>query len=237
MASWNPWHGCHKLSEGCLNCYVYRIDKKHGKDSSVVTRTRDFDLPVRRKRDKTYKIEPGDLVYTCFSSDFFVEEADPWRPEAWRMMRERGDLHFFMTTKRIDRFLNCIPEDWGDGYENVTICCTIENQDRADYRLPIYRDVPIRHKMIICEPLLGHIDFCDRLGTWVEQVIVGGESGDCARVCDYGWVLSIREQCMLRKVPFSFKQTGARLLKDGHLYRIKRCDQHAQAQKAKIDIP
>lgn len=87
MASWNPWHGCHKLSEGCRNCYVYRIDERHGKDSSVITRTRDFDLPVRRKRDKSYKIKPGTLVYTCFSSDFFVEDADRWRPEAWRMGR------------------------------------------------------------------------------------------------------------------------------------------------------
>lgn len=55
MASWNPWHGCHKLSEGCRNCYVYRIDERHGKDSSVITRTRDFDLPVRRKRVKVIK--------------------------------------------------------------------------------------------------------------------------------------------------------------------------------------
>lgn len=87
MASWNPWHGCHKLSEGCRNCSVYRIDERHGKDSSVITRTRDFDLLVRRKRDKSYKIKPGTLVYTCFSSDFFVEDADRWRPEAWRMGR------------------------------------------------------------------------------------------------------------------------------------------------------
>ena len=45
MPTWNPWHGCHKLSEGCLNCYVYRIDSRHGRTSSVVLKTADFDLP------------------------------------------------------------------------------------------------------------------------------------------------------------------------------------------------
>ena len=92
MAGWNPWHGCHKKSEGCANCYVYRIDAKHGRDSSVVQRTAEFDLPVRRGRDGNYKIAPGELVWTCFSSDFLVEDADIWRSEAWDMIRERRDL-------------------------------------------------------------------------------------------------------------------------------------------------
>lgn len=113
---------------------------------------------MRRTRTGTYKIPAGSTVFTCFSSDFFVEEADPWRPEAWEMIRERSDLHFFMITKRIDRLEANLPPDWEAGYPHVTICCTVENQERADYRLPIYRDAPIRHKIIICEPLLGPID-------------------------------------------------------------------------------
>ena len=100
----------------------------------------------------------------------------------------------------------------------------MEHQDRTDFRLPIYRDAPIRHKLIICEPLLSDIDFYNCLDTWVEQVIVGGESGNRARICNYHG-----------KVLFSFKQIGARLLKDGYLYHIKRRYQHSQARKAKID--
>ena len=61
------------------------------------------------------------------------------------MMRLRSDVRFLIITKRIDRFLETIPSDWGDDYDNVTICCTIENQDRADYRLPIYKTAPIKH--------------------------------------------------------------------------------------------
>lgn len=236
MPLWNPWHGCHKLSAGCTNCYIYRMDDRHGIDSSVVVKTQNFDLPVRKKRNGSYKIEPGEVVYTCFSSDFLVEDADEWRGEAWNMIRSRPDLHFWMITKRIDRLQAVVPEDWGDGYDNVTICCTMENQDRVDYRLPIYRKAPLKHKIIVCEPLLSAIDFSPYLeGGWVEQCIVGGESGNEARTCHYDWVLGIRRQCVEHAISFRFRQTGARLLKDGQLYRIRRQFQHSQARKAGID--
>jgi protein gp37 len=155
---WNLWHGCHKLSAGCRHCYVYRGDDRRDVDSTVVAKTKNFDLPVQKKRSGEYKILSGTLVYTCFTSDFLVEDADLWRAEAWGMMRLRSDLNFLMITKRIDRLQETLPDDWGDGYDNVTICCTVENQDRADYRLPIYKAAPVKHKIIICEPLLERID-------------------------------------------------------------------------------
>lgn len=234
---WNLWHGCHKLSAGCKHCYVYRGDAKRDVDSSVVTQTKNFDLPVRRKRNGEYKVVSGTMVYTCFTSDFFVEDADRWRTEAWAMIRERSDLDFMMITKRIDRFLQCLPDDWGDGYENVTICCTVENQACADYRLPIYKAAPIRHKIIICEPLLERIDLRPfNIGTWVEQVVVGGESGHEARPCDFDWVMELRNVCVENNVAFWFKQTGAKFIKDGKLYLIKRQFQHAQARKSGINF-
>lgn len=152
------------------------------------------------------------------------------------MIRERRDMHFLFITKRISRFYDCIPPDWGDGWENVTICCTVENARRADERLPIYMELPIKHRHIICEPLLGPIDMERWLGGWIEGVTVGGESGPQARICNYDWVLDIREQCKRRGVPFRFKQTGYRLLKDGRLYVIERRLQHSQAKSAGIDI-
>lgn len=128
MPQWNPWHGCHKFSEGCVNCYVYRMDEKHGRDASVVTKLKTMNLPIARKRDGSYKIASGEVLYTCFTSDFFIEEADAYRKEAWEMIKTRSDVHFYMITKRIHRFMECIPDDWNDGYDNVTICCTMENQ-------------------------------------------------------------------------------------------------------------
>lgn len=235
MANWNPWHGCRKYSEGCQNCYVYRIDSAHGKDASQIFLNREFDLPMRRGR-KGYLLAPGTKVYTCFSSDFFLEEADGWRPRAWEMMRWRRDLQFFIITKRVLRMQDCLPPDWGEGYENVQICCTVENQRQAQLRLPVYQQLPIRHKSIICSPLLSAIDLSPYLGSWVEEVTVGGESGEQARLCDYRWVLDIRRQCVQAQVHFYFMQTGARLLKDGKLYHIPRKHQHSQARAAAIDF-
>jgi protein gp37 len=237
VASWNPWHGCKKISAGCLNCYVYRIDARHGKDSSVIAKNADFDLPVRKNRKGEYKLQPDaeNIVYTCFTSDFFLDEADGWREQAWEMIRLRSDLTFLIITKRIHRFYECIPEDWGDGYDNVIICSTTENQDRADYRLPILLKAPIKHKMIICEPLLTDIDLRAYLCPSIEGVIAGGESGNEARICDYDWVLHIRQQCMDAKIPFHFKQTGANFKKGGKTYRVTKKDQHTQAAKADID--
>lgn len=234
MADWNLWHGCHKISEGCRNCYVYRADARHGRDPSVVRKTSKFDMPVKKDRKGNYKILPGENVYTCFTSDFFVEDADDWRNDAWNMMKIRSDLEFFLITKRIHRFMQCIPDDWNDGYDNVTICCTVENQLMADFRLPIYKKAPIKHKIIVCEPLLSRIYIEDYLDG-IEEVVAGGESGSQARLCDFDWIMDLRQQCIRKNVRFIFKQTGAKLKKDGKIYRIERKYQHTQAKKANIN--
>ena len=94
MAIWNPWHGCRKISPGCLNCYVYRRDAEFGKDSSIVEKTASFDLPLKRNRKKEYKLQPEEEpVYTCMTSDFFLEQADAWRSEAWKMIRHKQIIH------------------------------------------------------------------------------------------------------------------------------------------------
>ena len=239
MASWNLWHGCTKISPGCMNCYMYRRDEEFGKDASVVEKTSSFDLPVRRKRDGSYVLQPdGSFVYTCFTSDFFHPSADPWRADAWRMMKERQDLDFFFVTKRPDRFFVNLPEDWGGGYENVHICCTCENQKTADERLPVFLELPIRHKAVIHEPMLEGINiepYLARYGRYIESVTCGGESGPGARVCDYDWIRRTRDQCVRYHVSFTFKQTGANFRKDGKLYRVPRSLQMKQAAKAGIN--
>ena len=74
------------------------------------------------------------------------------------MMRRRRDCWFYFFTKRIDRLAECLPPDWGEGYENVIIGCTVENQDRADARLPLFLELPIRHRTVIAAPLLTALD-------------------------------------------------------------------------------
>lgn len=142
MPMWNPWRGCKKCSEGCLYCYIHKGDAKRGVNTGMIVKTKDFDKPVAQLKKGGYKMKPG-LVYLGFSTDFLIEEADTWRGECWKMIRERSDCTFLFLTKRIERFAQCVPEDWADGYENVTVCCTIENQCNAD-------------KKAVCVPNAAH---------------------------------------------------------------------------------
>lgn len=146
MSIWNPWHGCTKYSEGCMHCYVYRRDESIGKDASIVQKTKYFDLPLKKHRDGSFVLTGDETVYTCMTSDFFLPEADAFREDAWRMIRHRRDLSFAIITKRITRFMECLPSDWGDGYENVTIHCTVENQKQCDIRMPVFKSVPAREE-------------------------------------------------------------------------------------------
>ena len=235
MIVWNPWHGCKKYSEGCEFCYVYRRDESIGKDSSVVTKNLAFNLPLKKNRQKEYKIPAGSVVYTCMTSDFFIEDADEWRGEIWEIIKKRSDLSFIIITKRIVRFMDCIPNDWGEGYPNVEIVCTIENQKACDVRFPVLKEIPAKKRSVAAAPLLGAIDMEKYLFPELEVVSVGGESGLDARLCDYNWILDIRRQCINKGVRFLFHQTGARLKKDGRIYNIPRNLQHKQAKKANIN--
>lgn len=114
--TWNGWHGCDPASTGCLHCYMIRRDREYGKDPSIVHKTANFNLPVRRYRTGPfkgmYKIPSGSTIFTCFTSDFFHPAADEWRQEAWSMMKERSDCSFYMITKRPERIQAALPENW-----------------------------------------------------------------------------------------------------------------------------
>ncbi|MGN0733607.1 MAG: DUF5131 family protein [Emergencia sp.] len=233
MAMWNPWRGCKKCSEGCLHCYIHKGDAKRNVDTGNIIMTKDFRKPVEKLKNGNYKMKSG-LVYLCFSSDFLIEEADEWRNECWHMIRERQDCTFLFLTKRIERFMSCIPDDWNDGYDNVVVCCTIENQANADRRLSLFQTLPIRHKCITAQPLIEHIDIEKYLDD-IELVVVGGESDYYGRPLDYDWVLDIREQCIRQNVSFEFRQCGTHFIKDGKKYRLQIKDLCSQAKKAGIN--
>ena len=229
--TWNPWHGCTKYSEGCRHCYVYRQDEMFGRDSRECRKTNDFNLPIKKDRKGNYKIPSGSLFMTCFSSDFLLSDADAWRDECIKMMRERSDCMFYFFTKRIERLNFEVPD-------NVIVGCTCENQKMADYRLPIFKKLDIKYKTIILAPMLERMDISKYLGDDIYEVNVSGESGSNpgVRILNYDWVLDIRNQCIKANVNFGFHQTGARFIKDGKEYRIERKYQIEQAKKANIDF-
>lgn len=103
---------------------------------------------------------------------------------------------------------------------NVWLGVTVEDQERADLRIPILLDTPAAVRWLSCEPLLGPVDL-DATGmgvtgtsgpesrpSAVDWVVAGGESGPNARPMHPSWARSLRDQCATAGVPFLFKQWG-----------------------------
>lgn len=196
-------------------------------------KTKDFHKPIEKYKNGHYKMKSS-LIYVCFSSDFFIEEADQWRKECWQMIKERQDCTFLFLTKRIERFYKCIPDDWQDGYKNVVIGCTIENQKNADKKLSLFKDMPIVHKNIIAQPLLEHINIENYLDN-IELVVAGGESDYQARLLNYDWILDLRKQCIKKNVSFEFRQCGSHFVMNGKHYHLPTKDLSRLAKRANIN--
>ena len=227
--TYNCWHGCHKKSEGCMHCYVYRRDESIGKDASQVYKTMSFNMPIKKDRKGNYKYPSGTEFIMCFSSDFFIEEADAWRNDVLDMIKQRSDCNFFCITKRPERIMECVPNI--RDYVNLTIYCTMENQKRFDERAPIYLNLPLHNKGVMIEPMLESVDLRKYIDK-IDIVSVGGESGEGARPLNFEWVKDIREQCKKAHVEFNFHQTGAKLIVNNKMYNIPRNKQHSQAKLA-----
>ncbi len=220
---WNPWHGCRKISEGCYNCYMMYLDQKHQiGEGTVIYKTKSFNYPLSTNKDGNYKIKSGELIRVCMNSDFFVEEADIWRDEAWRIIKKRSDVKFFLLTKRPQRVKNCLPSDWKGGYENVFFNITCENQSRAEERIPFLKDLPFHHKGIMVAPMLGPMNIEQYLRDgFIEQVICGGENYGGSRLCNYDWVVSLASQCKKYNITFAFTETGSKFMKDGKIFHLE----------------
>ena len=228
---WNPWHGCVKCSEGCENCYMYYLDEMRDKDGAEIYRTSNARYPLSRDRKGRYKIQSGEMISVCMTSDFFLEQADAWRDEAWEVIRARSDVVFYLLTKRPQRVAACLPPDWGDGWENVFFNVTCENQRRADERMPILLELPFRHKGVSCTPMIGPVTLEKYLdGGQIERVVCGGENYGGRRPCCFDWVKSLREECAGRDITFCFIETGTVFIKDGKRYTLN--DKRTQTVQA-----
>ena len=201
--TWNPWQGCKKVSAGCKNCYMYREKKRYGQDPAVVVRSKTtFNAPLKWKAPAR--------VFTCSWSDFFIPQADPWRDEAWDIIRRTPHLTYQILTKRPERIEACLPQDWGNGYRNVWLGISAESGEWYDRRWPILLEVPAAVRFLSAEPLLGPIWFSAEplwfgLGYLPDWVIAGAETGAGARFTDIEWIRGLRRECG-SDVPLFVKQ-------------------------------
>jgi protein gp37 len=197
-ATWNPWQGCTKVSDGCKNCYMYREKTRYGQDPFTVVRSKPhtFNAPLR------WNLPERSRIFVCSWSDFYHVDADDWRHEAWELIRSLPQYDFLIPTKRIERF-----GIEGDGFmipDNVWLGVSVENQETADKRVPLLMETPAKVKWVSAEPLLGPVF----LPYQVDWVVVGGESGSTARPMDIDWARDLREECWVTYTPYFLKQLG-----------------------------
>ena len=218
VRSWNPWHGCRKYSEGCEHCYMYYLDDLHGvpERAAMIQKTGDFDKPLRKNRNGAYKIPAGFCLRINMTSDTFLEEADEWRDKMWWTIRQRPDVRFYILTKRAYRIAECLPSDWGNGYENVMLNITCENQRAFDERWPILEKIPARHKGLNLSPLLGPVDIEPALASkQIEHIDLSGESYGGKTPCRYEWIKAVSDVCEKYQVNFAVNALGSVFVRDG----------------------
>jgi len=218
--TFNPWWGCTKVSPGCSNCYAEawakRVGQKiwgAGEDRRFFTEKHWAEPLKWNEEAKSDKIRKR--VFCASMADVFEFRADlnPWREKLWQLIRQTEWLDWLLLTKRPQNILVKAPwtSDWP---ANVWIGTTVEDQKRADERLPILLKIPAKCRFLSCEPLLGAVD----LSPWttllpknlhpINWVIAGGESGPNARAMLPSWARQLRDQCQQADIPFHFKQWG-----------------------------
>jgi protein gp37 len=198
---------------------MFRDKKRYGQNPDVVVRSADgtFRKPLTWARNpEKYPIK---RVFTCSWSDFFIEEADPWREDAWDVIRQTPQLTYQILTKRPERMEQCLPKDFCN-FDNVWLGVTAETQRRLHERAEqFYPASYSRVAFVSIEPMLEAMYLSPYMG-WIDWVIVGCESGPGSRETNIDWVRSIRDQCVAANTPFFLKQ----LMIDGKLVSTPELD-------------
>ncbi len=229
----NLWEGCTKLSPACDGCYAEAERAKRFKTVKWGNHPRRRMSPATRNQCHKWQRNAAKFyeehgrkqrVFVNSLSDIFDNKVpQEWREEHYQQAKDCPDLIFIWLTKRPQNVKKFSPDDWGNGYKNVWLGTTVENQQEADRRIPILLDTPAKLRFLSCEPLLGPVDFYKtgdampmNCHPWrngpilqgIHWIICGGESGPGARPMHPDWARSLREQCQQAGVPFLFKQWG-----------------------------
>lgn len=211
--TWNPWHGCTKISPGCKFCYMYRDKARYGQDPTEIVRSKTtFRDPL--------KWSDHAMVFTCSWSDFFIAEADEWREDAWNIIRNTPHLTYQILTKRPQRIAAHLPTDWHkeERWRHVWLGVSVESAEYVK-RLEHLLSVPAALHFASFEPLLSDIgniaDYLPHtkppencLHRKLRWAIIGGESGSDRREMSMDAFESLLDQ-LRGFVPVYVKQDSA----------------------------
>lgn len=211
-------------------------------------------------------------VFCASLADWLDEEVPiEWLADLLDLIRQTPNLDWLLLTKRPENWQDRMLQVWGKAPKNsdlfyfvddwrnagntsfrwnpqappnVWIGTTVEDQKRADERIPRPLEIPAKVRFLSCEPLLEKVDLmwpeslfpdgpqrccsgyqCGCHGQpaeppilyGIDWVIAGGESGPNARPMAPDWAHSLRDQCKAANVPFFMKQMGGTKDKRGDL--------------------
>jgi len=224
----NFWWGCVKVSPGCQNCYAETLVNRYQKDANIwgpakTTRRQRKkgiwnELPKWNEQAKAEGVRRR--VFVQSMSDFFEDHPDVegWREEAWKLMFSCSSLDYQILTKRPENVLRMVPPFFLKFWPaHIWIGTSVEDQQRADERIPELLKAPAHVRFLSCEPLLGPVNLFPHLLPTHEEtgeflyrdihwVIVGGESGHGRRPFEADWAREIRDLCRDTDTPFFMKQ-------------------------------
>lgn len=239
----NFWAGCQRVSPGCENCYAeVRVTGEMGlpvwgpPSTTRRHRLKSAWKDVPKWNRKAAKENTRYKVFVSSLSDIFEDHPDlpDWRSEALALLESCTNLDVQLLTKRPENILRLAPQSWIKNWpKHVWIGTTVEDQKRAEQRIPFLLGVPAAVRFLSCEPLLEAVDLTNgRKNRWstptrhtpewypcewtdpgesfipVQWVIVGGESGPNARPFNLMWARSIINDCKKAGVPVFMKQYG-----------------------------
>lgn len=213
--TWNPVHGCSRVSAGCDNCYAERLSyERHGwTDHPWTPEHAEENITLKPERlepggdghPSTYD-EPARIFVNSMSDLFHAEVPESFIREAVAVMRNYPAFVFQILTKRPGRAAH-MAMDWPP---NVWIGTSVEDH-RVLNRLDLLRECAAETLFVSFEPLIDRVvdSYEDLDLSGYDWAIVGGESGPDYREMAHEWVWPIRRACMQQDVAFFFKQSSA----------------------------
>lgn len=212
--TWNIAVGCTKVDEDCKYCYMYRGSLNNKRyDPKQVRKTKTvFNLPLTIK-------EPS-KIFVSSLTDVFHPNCDSFRNEMWDIIRKCPQHTFQILTKRPERISQHLPEDWGDGWDNVWLGTSIGSNKGMDRLYPLIETLAKVH-FVSFEPLWERIDMNLDISTLIaiDWAIIGGESGNengkyRYRPCSTEWIKEIADQIHGVGNNVFIKQLGTYLSKE-----------------------
>lgn len=238
-ATWSPVVGCSKVSEGCNNCYAERmacrlakigyqkfveseqynslqnycdvVDSKRW-NGAIAMRPNQLDKPLHWKKPRRiFVCSMGDLFHPKVPFEFIdrvwgIAAVCPQHIFQWLTKRPEVMKEYF------ERCRKQLPEI--RTLKNLWLGTSVENQPRADERIPILLQIPVAVRFVSCEPLLEEVNVANwgwrntikGMHPRVDWLIIGCESGPKRRPCKLEWVRDLVKQCKDAGVPVFIKQ-------------------------------